>query len=136
MDELETIRARKLEELVNTMEAPTVTLEKKMPAAPIEINDDNFMSLVKDYDLMIVDCWAPWCGPCRMLSPVIEELAKTYSGKVVFGKLNTDDNRRVAAQFGIMSIPTLLFFKNGKHVDTIIGAVPKRVIEDAIRRYM
>jgi len=136
MDELETIRARKLEELVNTMEAPTVTLEKKMPAAPIEINDDNFMSAVKDHDLMIVDCWAPWCGPCRMLSPVIEELAKTYSGRVVFGKLNTDNNRRVAAQFGIMSIPTLLLFKKGRHVDTIIGAVPKRVIEDAIRKYI
>ena len=136
MNELETIRARKLEELVNSMEAPTVTLEKKMPSAPVDLSDDNFLSAVKDHDFMIVDCWAPWCGPCRMLSPVIEELAKTYSGRVVFGKLDTDENRRVAAQFGIMSIPTLLFFKNGKHVDTIIGAVPKKVIEDAIRKYM
>ena len=136
MNELETIRARKLEELVNTMDAPSVTLEKKMPSAPMEVSDDNFMIMIKDYDLMIVDCWAPWCGPCRMLSPVIEELARTYSGKVVFGKLNTDNNRRVAGQFDIMSIPTLLFFKNGRHVDTIIGAVPKSVIEDAIRKYM
>ena len=136
MDELETIRARKLEELVNVMDAPSVTLEEKMPSAPVEVSDDNIMTMIKDYDLMIVDCWAPWCGPCRMLSPVIEELARTYSGKVVFGKLNTDDNRRVAGQFSIMSIPTLLFFKNGKHVDTIIGAVPKSVIEDAIRKYM
>lgn len=136
MNELETIRARKLEELVNVMDAPSVTLEEKMPSAPVEVSDDNIMTLIKDYDFMIVDCWAPWCGPCRMLSPVIEELARTYSGTVVFGKLNTDDNRRVAGQFSIMSIPTLLFFKNGKHVDTIIGAVPKSVIEDAIRKYM
>jgi thioredoxin 1 len=136
MDELETIRARKLEELVNNAEAPAVTLEKKMPTAPIDLTDENFMSAIKNHDLMIVDCWAPWCGPCRMLSPVIEELARTYSGKVVFGKLNTDNNRRVASQFGIMSIPTLLFFKDGRHVDTVIGAVPKKVIEDAIRKYM
>ncbi len=136
MNELETIRARKLEELVNTMDAPTVTLEEKMPSAPVEVSDNNIMTMIKDYDFMIVDCWAPWCGPCRMLSPVIEELARTYSGKIVFGKLNTDNNRRVAGQFSIMSIPTLLFFKNGKHVDTIIGAVPKSVIEDAIRKYM
>ncbi len=136
MNELETIRARKLEELVNVMDAPTVTLEEKMPSAPVEVSDDNIMTMIKDYDFMIVDCWAPWCGPCRMLSPVIEELARTYSGKIVFGKLNTDNNRRVAGQFSIMSIPTLLFFKNGKHVDTIIGAVPKSVIEDAIRKYM
>jgi thioredoxin 1 len=136
MDELETIRARKLEELVNVMDAPTVTLEEKMPSAPVEVSDGNIMTMIKDYDFMVVDCWAPWCGPCRMLSPVIEELARTYSGKVVFGKLNTDNNRRVAGQFGIMSIPTLLFFKNGRHVDTIIGAVPKSVIEDAIRKYM
>lgn len=136
MDELETIRARKLEELVNIMDAPTVTLEEKMPSAPVEVSDGNIMTVIKDYDFMIMDCWAPWCGPCRMLSPVIEELARTYSGKVVFGKLNTDNNRRVAGQFGITSIPTLLFFKNGKHVDTIIGAVPKSVIEDAIRKYI
>ena len=136
MNELETIRARKLEELVNVMDAPSVTLEEKMPSAPVEVSDDNIMTMIKDYDFMIVDCWAPWCGPCRMLSPVIEELARTYSGKIVFGKLNTDNNRRVAGQFSIMSIPTLLFFKNGKHVDTIIGAVPKSVIEDAIRKYM
>ncbi len=136
MDELETIRTRKLEELVNTMDTPTVTLEKKMPSAPVDLSDENFLSMIKDYDFMIVDCWAPWCGPCRMLSPVIEELARTFSGKVVFGKLNTDNNRRIAGQFGIMSIPTLLFFRKGKHVDTIIGAVPKSVIEDAIRKYM
>ena len=135
MDELAQIRARKLEELAAEMEPPTVTLERKMPAGPVEVTDDNLAAMIKDYDFVIVDCWAPWCGPCKMLSPVIEELARDYQGKIVFGKLNTDNNRRAAGRFGIMSIPTLLFFKNGRHVDTIIGAVPSAVIEQAIRKY-
>ncbi|UCG67921.1 MAG: thioredoxin, partial [Thermoplasmata archaeon] len=78
----------------------------------------------------------PWCGPCRMLSPIIDELARDYEGKMVFGKLNADNNRGVAAKYGIMSIPTLLFIKNGKLVDTIIGAVPKEVIESKLRAYL
>ena len=97
--------------------------------------DENFRSMTQNHDFLIVDCWAPWCGPCRMLSPIIDELARDYQGKVVFGKLNTDNNRRAAGRFGIMSISTLLFFKNGRHVDTIIGAVPSAVIEQAIRKY-
>lgn len=136
MDELETIRAHKLEELVTEMEAPTVTLERKMPNAPVEVTDDNFASMIGEYEFMIVDCWAPWCGPCRMLSPVIEELARDYLGKVVFGKLNTDINRGVAGQYGIMSIPTLLFFKSGRLVDTVVGAVPRRSIEQTMKKYI
>jgi thioredoxin 1 len=135
MDELEEIRAKKLESYWNDMNPPTVTLEKKMPGSPIEVSDENFSSILSEYDLLIVDCWAPWCGPCRMLSPTIEELAKIYEGKVVFGKLNTDNNRGVAGQFGIMSIPTLLFFKNGKLVGKEIGAVPRKVIESNMRKY-
>jgi thioredoxin 1 len=83
-----------------------------------------------------VDCWAPWCGPCRMLSPLIDELASDYKGKVVFGKLNTDNNRGIAGKFGIMSIPTLLFVKNGKLIDTVIGVVPKEIIESKLRKYI
>jgi thioredoxin 1 len=135
MDELEEIRAKKLESYWNDLNPPTVTLEKKMPGSPVEVSDENFSSILSEYDLLIVDCWAPWCSPCRMLSPVIEELAKDYEGKVVFGKLNTDNNRGVAGQFGIMSIPTLLFFKNGKLVGKEIGAVPREVIESKMSMY-
>ena len=135
MDELEEIRAKKLQAYWNDMNPPTVTLERKMPNSPIEISDENFASMIQDYDFIVVDCWAPWCGPCRMLSPVIDELARDYEGKVVFGKLNTDENRGVATKFGIMSIPTLLFIKNGKLVDTIIGAVPREVIESKLRKF-
>jgi thioredoxin 1 len=134
MDELEEIRVKKLESYWNDMNPPTVTIEKKMPSSPIEVSDESFLSILSEYELLIVDCWAPWCGPCRMLSPVIEELAKIYQGKVVFGKLNTDSNRGVAGQFGIMSIPTLLYFKNGKLVGKEIGAVPRQVIESKMRK--
>jgi thioredoxin 1 len=136
MDELEEIRAKKIQSYWNDMKPPSVALEKKMPNSPIEVTDENFSSIIQEYDFMVVDCWAPWCGPCRMLSPVIEELAKDYEGKVVFGKVNTDNNRGVAGKFGIMSIPTLLFIKNGKLVDTIIGAVPREVIESKLRKYI
>jgi thioredoxin 1 len=136
LDELEEIRAKKIKSYWNDMKPPSVALERKMPNSPVEVTDENFSSIIREYDFMVVDCWAPWCGPCRMLSPVIEELAKDYEGKVVFGKLNTDYNRGVAGEFGIMSIPTLLFIKNGKLVDTIIGAVPREVIESKLRKYI
>ncbi len=136
MKELEDIRAKKLETYWNDMNPPSVTLENKMLNSPIEVTDENFASVVQEYDLTIVDCWAPWCGPCKMLSPVIDELAGDYEGKVVFGKLNTDMNRGMSAKFGIMSIPTLLVFKNGRLVDTMIGAVPRHMIEDKIRKYL
>jgi thioredoxin 1 len=136
LDELEEIRAKKLESYWSDMQPPSVTLERKTPNIPIKVTDGNFDSLVEDYDFMIVDCWAPWCGPCRMLGPVIDELAKDYSGKVVFGKLNTDENRGTARRFGIMSIPTLLFIKKGHHVDTIVGAVPRQTIESKIQEHL
>lgn len=136
MDELEEIRAKKLKSYWNDAQPPTVTLERKMPAEPIKITDGNFDATLEEYDFIIVDCWAPWCGPCRMLGPVIDQLAKEYEGKVVFGKLNTDENRAVASRYGIMSIPTMLFIKNGHHVDTVVGAVPKEIIESKLRKYL
>ncbi|MEE9150546.1 MAG: thioredoxin [Thermoplasmata archaeon] len=136
MDELEEIRARKVQTYWNEMKPPTVTLERKIPNSPIEITDENFASMIQDYDFLVVDCWAPWCGPCRMLSPVIDELARDYEGEVVFGKLNTDKNRGVATEFGIMSIPTILLIKKGRLVDKIVGAVPKEVIESKLGKYI
>jgi thioredoxin 1 len=136
MDELEEIRTKKVRSYGNDMKPPSVTMETKMPSSPIEITDQNFSFMIQEYDFMVVDCWAPWCGPCRMLSPLIDELASDYKGKVVFGKLNTDNNRGIAGKFGIMSIPTLLFIKNGKLIDTVIGVVPKEIIESKLRKYI
>ena len=95
---------------------------------PIKVTDANVETNVKKYPLMVVDCWAPWCRLCRMVGPIIEELAKEMQGKIVFGKLNVDENRATSAKHGIMSIPTLLVFKSGNLVDNIIGAMPKEML--------
>jgi len=102
------------------------------PDAPIKINDADFDVETKKYPAIVVDCWAPWCGPCRMMGPVIDELAKEMQGRVVFGKLNVDENQEVSMKYNIMSIPTLLVFKNGKLVDRLVGAMPK----DALKQYL
>lgn len=93
---------------------------------PMHLTDDNFQLEVLDSEKpVLVDFWAAWCGPCRMIAPVIEEIARDYDGKAKIGKLDVDNNQRVAMQYGIRSIPSLLIFKGGKVVDQIIGAVPK-----------
>lgn len=103
----------------------------------IEGTDNNFKTEVLDSQLpVLVDFWAPWCGPCRIVGPVVEEIAKDYSGKLKVVKVNTDENQMVATQYGIRSIPTLGIFVNGKVVDGIIGAVPKQYLESKISPYI
>jgi thioredoxin 1 len=130
MDEFEEIRKRKMEELGQRVE------EEPMGGRPVEITDESFDQALKDNPAIVVDFWAPWCMPCLALSPIIEKLAKRYAGKVVFGKLNIDENRRIAAKFGITAIPTLLFFKNGKQMDRVIGMVAQAVLEQKIKKLL
>jgi thioredoxin 1 len=93
---------------------------------PIHLTDNSFRKEVLESDLpVLVDFWAPWCGPCRMIAPIVDELARDYSKKLRVCKLNVDDNPRVATQYSVMSIPTLIFFKNGKIIEQIVGALNK-----------
>ncbi len=103
-----------------------------MAGSVVEFSQANFdQEVLKAQTPVLVDLWAAWCGPCRMIGPVVEELSDQYAGKVKMGKLNVDDHPQVAAQYGIMNIPTLLLFKDGKEVDRIVGVVPK---EELARR--
>jgi len=132
MDELERIRERKMQELLSRHNQAG----KNMLNSPVHVTDSDFESLIQKYPLMVIDCWATWCGPCRMLAPLIDELARDYAGSVVFGKLDIDENPRTAMNFGIMSVPTLLIFKNGKLVDQIVGVVPRDYVESKLRKHM
>lgn len=106
-------------------------------AKPIEITDTNFEQEVLKSDVpVLIDFWAVWCGPCRVIAPVVEEIADEYEGKLKVGKLDVDNNPQVAVKYGIRSIPTLLIFNNGEVSDQLIGALPKAQIVDRVERVM
>ena len=136
--ELERIKKLKLKEMIKRV--PHATEKHKassiIQSKPIDLSDKTFMRFIKDNTMAVIDVWAPWCGPCRLVSPIIEEIARDYTGRIAFGKLNVDQNQRVARQYGIMGIPTLLVFKEGKLVDQIVGAMPREMLEQRIIRHL
>ncbi len=131
-DELEKIRKKKIAELMDKQDSPSDVAS----GSPVEATDSNFSELIKSNALVVVDCWASWCAPCRMIAPIIEELARDYAGKIVFGKLDVMKNQRVSTEYHVMSIPTLMIFKNGQLVDQIIGAMPRKMLEPKITQYL
>jgi len=106
------------------------------PDFPVTLSTVNFDEALKKYSKLVIDCWAEWCGPCLMVHPIIENLAKKYKGEIAFAKLDIDQNKEIAERFGIMSIPTLLVFKQGQNVDSILGAMPEEVFEEKIRQHL
>ncbi len=127
--ELEKIRAKKMQRMMKKDESGRIS-------APITMTDANFDEAIKRCPILVVDCWAAWCGPCRMVTPIIEELAEEHAGQIVFGKLNVDENPETATRFNIMGIPTLLIMQNGTEVDRIVGAAPKLLIENKLKKYV
>jgi len=133
--ELDEIRKRKIEQLKKQYLSGEKNMDKNSQAAPLTIKDADFDQTVKKYNMIVVDCWAPWCGPCRMMTPVIDDLAREMQGKIVFGKLNVDENPLTSMKYKIMSIPTLLVFKKGDLVEKIIGAYPKEELKNKLSLY-
>ena len=127
-DELALLREKRRKELEETM-------KHEKPVASVQnIDESHFQQFVKTHPFVVVDFWAEWCGPCRRIAPIMDELSMEFSGKVTFGKCNTDDNRNLAMQFNIDAIPAMMLFANGQLVDRIIGAYPKEAIREKIVR--
>ena len=102
-----------------------------------QVTDSSFKQEVLDSDVpVLVDFWAPWCGPCRMVAPVVDEISEQYIGQIKVVKVNTDENPQVASQYGIRSIPTLMIFKDGQKVDMVVGAVPKTTLASTLEKYL
>lgn len=127
--EIEKIRSKKMREMAKKSEG------RQEISTPIIVTDADFSEIIKKHQIIVIDCWAAWCGPCRIIAPVIDELAKEYAGEIVFGKLNVDENPAIASQFNIMGVPTLLIMKNGAEVDRIVGAAPKSLIQNRLKQY-
>jgi thioredoxin 1 len=119
--------------------SPALTIEPQTgdavsSAEPIHVTDETFEQRVLNSHLpVLVDSWAPWCGPCRMVAPIVEELAKAYEGRALIAKLNTDENVRVATELGIMGIPTLILFQDGQEVDRMVGFAPRNALETKLK---
>ncbi len=106
-------------------------------SAAAQVTDGTFKQEVLESDVpVLVDFWAPWCGPCRMVAPVVEEIAEQYVGQIKVVKVNTDENPSVASQYGIRSIPTLMIFKGGQRVDMVVGAVPKTTLATTLEKHL
>ena len=136
-EEVKQINERKFDEMMKRASEP----ERKGGAVgsggrPIDLSDADFHKAVKSHPVMVVDFWAPWCGPCKAVSPLLEELSQEMAGQVTFGKVNVDDNPRTASEFGIQGIPTILIFKDGEAVDGLVGAAPKAMIADRIKPHI
>ena len=125
-DELQRLREERLRKLEERLTGT--------PGGVIEVADGTFQTILQEHRALVVDVWAEWCGPCRMVAPVVEDLARDFAGRVTFGKCNVDENPKLASSFSITAIPTLLFFANGMLVDRVVGALPREAVKARVMR--
>ncbi len=125
-DELERLRAERLKKLMDRK-------AEVGSGKPVTVTDATLPDILSRHNVVVLDCWAPWCQPCRMIAPVVEALARDYAGRAVFAKLNVDENQATAGQHKVMSIPTLLYFKDGRLSDRVTGALPRQTLESKLR---
>jgi thioredoxin 1 len=125
-DELTRIREKRIQEMTEKMK------RTEKAGNVLNIEEIHFQEFISTHPLAVIDFWAEWCGPCRRIAPIMDELSKEFAGRVAFGKCNTDDNRRIAMQFNISAIPAIMLFSNGQLVERIIGAYPKDAIREKI----
>jgi len=135
LDELDEIKRKKMEKMMKDMNKPPAP-SIELPDKPVIVTDATIDSMTSAYPLFILDCWAEWCGPCRMIGPIIEQLAAEMKGKAVFGKLNVDQNMQTANKYRISAIPTLMIFKDGKLIDKLVGAYPKPALTAKLQKYL
>ncbi len=132
-EELERIKKEKMQKLMKD-DVPTVGNFPVIDVA--ELDDNSFASFVKQPGIVVIDCWAVWCAPCRTMEPIMEQLAKEWAGKVTIGKLNVDQNPRTSMQYGISSIPNFLVFQDGKFLGNVVGAVGKKPFEKLFKKLL
>jgi len=135
LDELEEIKRKKMEQMKKDMNASAKPFVE-LPDKPVVVTDATIDAAASQYPIFILDCWAEWCGPCRTIGPIIEQLATEMKGKVVFGKLNIDENMQTANKYRISAIPTLMIFKDGKLIDKLVGAYPKPALAAKIQKFL
>jgi thioredoxin 1 len=132
-EELRIINEKRMKKLQQTINEKELLKNIK---EPLNLDDSSFTQTINKFPLLLVDFWAPWCGPCRMMSPIIDQVGKEYIGKLIIGKVNVDENPNVSSQFGISSIPTLILFKRGQAVSNIIGSVSKGRIDEMVKAHI